>query len=113
MTNNLILTGFITSFSGLQEADAANGGKYQFLTLELRTDEPLPQSPVLFLTGALAVQLSSCQLTPQSQLRVYLRIYSREYADHDGLMRKPNEVSCWKIDVLDPDGNVVFTCRRS
>ena len=112
MNNNLILTGFITSFSGLQEADAANGGKYQFLTLELRTDEPMPQTPVIFLTGALAVQLSSCQLTPQSQLRVYLRLYSREYADHDGLMRKANDVSCWKIDVLDASGNVSFTARR-
>lgn len=112
MDNNLILTGFITSFSGLQEADAANGSKYQFLTLELRTDEPLPQTPVIFLTGALAVQLSSCQLTPQSQLRVYLRLYSREYADHDGLMRKTNDVSCWKIDVLDASGNVSFTARR-
>lgn len=112
MDNNLILTGFITSFSGLQEADAANGGKYQFLTLELRTDEPMPQTPVIFLTGALAVQLSSCQLTPQSQLRVYLRLYSREYADHDGLMRKANDVSCWKIDVLDASGNVSFTARR-
>ncbi len=111
--NNLILTGFITAFSGLQEADAANGGKYQFLTLELRTDEPLPQTPVLFLTGALAVQLSSCQLTPQTQLRVYLRIYSREYTDHDGLMRKTNDVSCWKIEVLNNEGLSAFTCRRS
>lgn len=112
MDNNLILTGFITSFSSLQEADAANGGKYQFITLELRTDEPLPQTPVLYLTGALAVQLSSCQLTPQTQLRAYLRLYSRLYADRDGVEHKANEVSCWKIDVLDAEDHVVFTCRR-
>ena len=51
MDNNLILTGFITNISSLQEADAANGGKYSFMTLELRTDEPLPQTPVLDLDG--------------------------------------------------------------
>lgn len=112
MENNLILTGFITSFSCLQEADATNGGKYQFMTLELRTDEPLPQTPVLYLTGALAVQLSSCQLTPQTQLRTYLRLYSRPYADRDGIEHKTNEVSCWKIDVLDAEGRVTFTCRK-
>lgn len=112
MDNNLILTGFITSFSYLQEAEAANGSKYQFMTLELRTDEPLPQTPVLYLTGALAVQLSSCQLTPQTQLRTYLRLYSRPYDDRNGVQHLTNEVSCWKIDVLDAEGNTVFTCRR-
>ncbi len=113
MENNLILTGFVTGYTCLQEADATHGGKYQFMTLELRTDEPLPQTPVLYLTGALAVQLSSCQLTPQTQLRVYLRIYSRPYVDRDGVEHKSNEVTCWKIDVLDLDGNTIFTCRRS
>ena len=113
MQNNLILTGFIAGFSGLQEADAAQGSKYQFLTLELRTDEPMPQTPVFFLSGALAVQLCTCRLTPQTQLRVYFRLYSREYEDHEGAVHKTNEVSCWKVEVLDAEGHVTFTARRS
>lgn len=113
MENNLILTGFVTGYSCLQEAENANGGKYTFMTVELSTDEPKPQTPVLFLTGSLAVQLSSCQLTPQTQLRTYLRLYSRPYADRDGVEHKTNEVACWKIEVLDLDGRVAFTCRKS
>lgn len=110
--NNLILTGFITAYSGLKEAMSDNYGKYNYMDLELRTDEATPQTPIIHLTGALAVQLSTCQLTPQTMLRIHFRIFSHDYATHDGEQRKYNDLTVWKIDVLDAEEKVIFTCRK-
>lgn len=112
MENNLIITGFIASYSGLLEGNSENFGKFNYSDLELRTDEATPQTPQIHLGGALAVQLSTCQLTPQTKLRIYFRLFSRDYTSATGEIRKYNDLNVWKIDVLGDDDKLLFTCRK-
>ena len=45
-------------------------------------------------------------------LRIHFRIFSRDYANRDGEQRKYNDLTVWKIDVLDAEEKVIFTCRK-
>lgn len=112
MENNLIITGFIASYTGLIEGNSENFGKFNYSDLELHTDEATPQTPLIHLSSTLAVQLSTCQLTPQTKLRIYFRVFSRDYTNTAGEMRKYNDLSVWKIDVLGDDDKPLFTCRK-
>ena len=109
---NLFIAGFVSSYSGLHTEETADHRTYYFSDLELRTDEATSQTPVFHLTGNLAIQLNTVQLTAQSQLRVYFRLFSREYTASDGTSRKYNDVCVWKIEVLDENAQVCFTCRK-
>lgn len=110
--NNLILTGFITAYSGLKEAVSSNNGKYNYVDFEFISDDATPQTPLFHLTGEMAVTLSTCNLTPQTRLRIYFRVFSHEYTTAEGELRKYNDLSIWKIELLDAHDEVTFSFRK-
>lgn len=111
MLNNFIFSGFVANYSGLKEAEGKNGS-YHFVTLEIRVDDATQQSVTLTLTGEMAVQFSTCSIEPQTQVNAFLRVYVRSFTDNKGIERKVNDIRCWKLDVLDADGNVTFSCHK-
>ncbi len=106
--NELTFTGVITNCSGLQEAPAKNGTMYRYYDLELRADDASQQSLSLHLLGEMAVQLSTCEINPGMQACAHISLFCHEFQDREGIWRKTNEISCWKLDVMDKE----FTCRR-
>ena len=111
MLNNFILSGLIANYSGLKEADGKNGS-YQFVNLEVLVDDATQQSVALTFTGDMAVQINTCQITPQTKVNAHLRIFARSFKDSKGNDRKFNDIRCWKLDVLDADGNISFSCHK-
>lgn len=111
MLNNFIFSGLIADYSGLKEAEGKNGS-YQFVTFDVCVDDATQQSVSLSLFGEMAVQLNTCNISPQTKVNAHLRIFSRSYKDRADVWRKRNEITCWKLDVLDADGNVAFSCHK-
>ncbi len=112
MDNILCMTGNVTEMSALLEGKRQNGTAYQYLTLMVASDESHPQRVALKLLGAMAVAFDSCQIQPTTRLRVYLRIHAFGYTNEAGEALTGNDVSCWKVEILDRDGNVAFCCRK-
>lgn len=113
MENNLIITGFIATNTGLLTGKSKSGNDYVYNDFQLRTDEELPMRPWFHLTGEMAQMFSAIQLTPEMQVRVYFRLYARDYADRNGVTRHSTELGVSLIEILDIDGEVAHVCQKS
>ena len=110
METNLIFCGNIAKCSALKEVPSKKGS-FQMMELELRTDDATQQRVFLQLTHDMAVQLSTCELTPQTRACAHLRFYTHQFEDRQGTMRTANDLRCWKLDLLDADDNITFSCK--
>ena len=111
--NNLTITGFIATNTGLLTGKSKSGNDYVYNDFQLRTDEEHPMRPWFHLTGEMAQMFSAIQLTPEMQARVTFRIYTREYPDHNGVTRHSTELGVTLIEILDIDGEVSHVCQKT
>lgn len=110
METNLVFSGVIAKCSPLKEVPSKKGN-FQMMELELRTEDATQQRVFLQLTHDMAVQLSTCQLSPQTRASAHLRFYTHQFEDRQGAMRTANDLRCWKLDLLDEDDNITFSCK--
>lgn len=115
MLNNLIFTGLVNKCTTLQEKKDRMNRSYWCKELLLKADDGSSQSVNLVLTGDVAIQLDTCLVQPETMIRAYLHVYTFEATDAaeaTGEVTLRNMLRCWKLELLDRAGNVVFVCRK-
>ncbi len=102
--NNLIFTGLLANRTSLQP-----GKKGSYLSFEVHADDGTDHSLKVFIFGQLATQFDTYNATPRTPLRVFCSVSIRE-TENEGMKTRFNEISCNKIEMLNDEGKVLFTC---
>ncbi len=110
METNLTFFGNIAKCSELKDVPSKKGN-FPMMEIELRTDDATQQRVFLQLTHGMAVQLSTCQLSPEMRVCAHLRLYTHDFEDRNGARRMSNDIRCWKLELFDAEDTVFFTCK--